>query len=64
MVLDVVTPTIADVFTTAGSVMTGGTQMALDFFNTLWTNPIGQISIGAGILGIGFMIWRHIRKGR
>lgn len=64
MLLEGTAPTISDIFNTAGSVMTGGTTMALDFFNTLWTNPVGQISVCAGFMGIGFMIWRHIRKGK
>lgn len=65
MVLEAVAPTVSDIFTTAGSVMTGATSLAGDFFTTLWANPIGQLSIGATVMGLGFYVFRKIlHKGK
>lgn len=47
---DPVTITISDIFTTAGSVMTGFMDLAVKFFEGLWANPMGQVIIGLGLV--------------
>lgn len=43
--------TIANLFTSAGEVVTGVVSGGLSYLNTMWANPIGQVGILLGLAG-------------
>jgi len=56
--------TVGGIFETAGEVMTGFVTMTGNFFEALWSNPMGKIVIGLGLVGgaIGLGYKLYLRK--
>ena len=58
--------TTSDIFTEAGSVMTGFIDMTGKFFTSLWANPMGKITIGltlvGGAIGLAYRLYKK-KKG-
>lgn len=58
--------TTSNIFTEAGSTMTGLMDMTGDFFVSLWANPMGKIIIVLGLVSaaIGLCKGLFLRKKR
>lgn len=56
--------TTSNIFTEAGSVMSGFITMTGDFFSSMWSNPMGKIVICTGLVSgaIGLAYRLFLRK--
>ena len=56
---------LTNLFADATSIMGDLVTMATTYINTLWTNPIGKISICAGVIAIAISLgYKLTRLGR
>lgn len=58
--------TVANLFTSAGEVMTGFMTMTTSFVNGLWANPLGKITISltlvSGAVGLAYKLFLRRKR--